>query len=303
MTEPTTPHAFPRAWSVVLWAFFGTTIAGAIANALPMIDTRTGTTIGYYVYPIASAGAALFLLASASRCRGRERWAWMVLGLGVGCWAIGECLWQGYLIGGMEVPYPGIADTAYVMGYPLMTLGVLLLPHLRSGRYERLRLLLDASVGTVAISIVMWVGYLNRLITWDAEAGFLANVINAFYPAGDVVLLLAVMVLALRRSEYRFDPRLISLGLALVATSAADIIYYIQVDLGTYSDGSWLDALWLASYAAFFVAAWYNTRPRPPAEAAYGATHWWQLLVPYGAVISLFTVTLVQIDGTDSLLN
>jgi signal transduction histidine kinase len=303
MTEPTTPRPFPRPVAGLLWLLFGATIAAGIADALPMISADTGTTIGYFMYPLASAGAAIFLIASASRCRGRERWAWVVLGLGIACWALGECIWQGYLIGGIEVPYPGVADIAYILGYPLMTLGVLLLPHVRSGRYERLRLLLDASAGTVAISIVMWVAYLNRVVGWDAGAGFLANTINAFYPAGDVILLLAVMVLALRRSEYRFDPRLIAVALALVGTAAADIIYYVQADDGTYIDGSWVDALWLAGYAAYYVAAWLNTRARPAAETAYGAARWWQLLAPYGAVTALFIVTLVNIDGTDTLLN
>ncbi len=303
MTEPTVPHPFPRFWRATLWLICGTAVAGAVALTIPAVSSSAGVVMGYFLYPIASVASAAFLIGSASRCRGQERWAWIVLGLGVGFWALGECAWQGYVIGGIEVPYPGLADIFYVLGYPLMLAGVLLLPHLRSGRYERLRLTLDATVGTVALSIVMWVTYLSRVVAWDSGTGFLENAINAFYPAGDVILLVAVMILALRRSEYRYDPRLLAISGALVATAAADIIYYAQVEAGTYADGSWLDALWLASYAAFLVAAYLNTRPRPATETTYGTTRWWQLVAPYAAVIALFGLTLSKIDGTDALLN
>ena len=225
----------------------------AVALTIPAVSSSAGVVMGYFLYPIASVASAAFLIGSASRCRGQERWAWIVLGLGVGFWALGECAWQGYVIGGIEVPYPGLADIFYVLGYPLMLAGVLLLPHLRSGRYERLRLTLDATVGTVALSIVMWVTYLSRVVAWDSGTGFLENVINAFYPAGDVILLLAVMILALRRSEYRYDPRLLAISGGLVATAAADIIYYAQVEAGTFPMG----AGWMPCGSAATPPSWW----------------------------------------------
>ena len=197
----------------------------------------------------------------------------------------------------------GASPHAREVSYPLMAAGVLLLPHLRSGRYARLRLGLDAMVGTEPFSIIMWVAYLQDVVVFDSGYSFLENTINAFYGAGDVILLLAVMVLALRRSEYRFDPRLLGLAAGLITAAAADIVYYAQVESGTYADGSWLDVLWLISYGSFIAAALFSTRRRPIAETGYGKARWWQLVAPYGAVIALFTMTLTRIDGTDALLN
>ncbi|MGH8957083.1 MAG: hypothetical protein ACRDVK_00245, partial [Acidimicrobiia bacterium] len=115
------------------------------------------------IYAAASAAAGAALIAAGLANHGRARVAWTLIGGGVACWGLGEIVWviQGAMTG--EIPYPGAADFFYVAGYPLIFAGVACLPYLRPGRYERIRLALDATAGTLSLAAVMWVAYLNQV--------------------------------------------------------------------------------------------------------------------------------------------
>ena len=106
-------------------------------------------------------------------------------------------------IAGTEVPYPGWADVSYLAGYPVIFVGILLMPHVRMMRYERIRLTLDALAGTVALAAIMWTLYLHRVVYFDADAGLLERYVNIAYPFADVVLLVALLLLAIRRTARR----------------------------------------------------------------------------------------------------
>ncbi len=147
-----------------------------------------------------------------------------------------------------------------------------------------------------------WVAYLGDTISFDPEAGFLENWVNVSYPIADVFLLAALMVLILRRSERRFDVRLLGVGLGLALTSIADVVYLLQVTTDSYVDGGQLDALWLISYAAIAAAAFALLTPVSDSEQTYRPPRTWQLMVPYLAVAILFGLTLGRVSGSSAFL-
>ncbi len=252
-------------------------------------------------YAGASMAAGIALTAAGLANKGRARVAWTLIGAGVACWGIGEIVWviQGALTG--EIPYPGVADFFYVAGYPFIFAGVVFLPYLRPGRYERIRLALDATAGTLSLAAVMWVAYLNRVVSVGADP--IETILNLVYPFGDVLLATALMVLAMRRSEDRLDLKVLLVAAGVALTMVADVIFSLQVAADTFVEWTWLDGIWLFSYSAFALAAFMITRPSTASEHAYRPVEGWQLVAPYTAVASLFVIRLLMSSGNSLILN
>lgn len=209
-------------------------------------------------YAIISTTSGLVLLAAALRGRSRTRTAWSLIGAGVLCWGIGEIVWVVQAAATGEVPYPGAADFFYVAGYPLIFIGVIFLPYLRPGRYERIRLAIDATAGAVSLAVVMWVAYLNQVVSLGSEP--VETFLNLLYPFGDVLLAAALMVLAMRRSVQRLDLRVLALAAGVALTTVADVVFSLQTVWETYVEWGWLDGLYLLAYGSFAVTAYILDR-------------------------------------------
>lgn len=274
----------------------------AVGFGLALLTGRsfTNSDVSGVVYTVISCSAGVVLLASALLARGRSRVAWSLIGAGVLAWGIGEAIWQVQAQAG-EIPYPGLADFPYVFGYPLIFAGVILLPYLRPGRYERIRLAIDAVVGTLSLAVVMWVAYLHNV--FGVGSNPVETALNLFYPFGDVLLATGLMVLAMKRSEQRIDMRIFLLAGAVALTTVADVIFSLQTTAETYVAWSWLDGLWLFSYGMFALAGWSVNRSSAPPEGTYSSVNRWRLVAPYSAVAALFIVRLVTSSGNDLVLN
>jgi signal transduction histidine kinase len=279
--------------AVVGWAF-----VGAVMLALQVGGADFSFEFSVWTYAVIPAASGLVLVWAAIGQR-RPGWlAWALIGFGVLAWGIGEIIWVYYSgLLGAEVPYPGWADVFYVGAYPLVFAGVLMLPHVHARKWERARLSLDALAGTVAVSAIMWTFYLKDAIYLDAEAGLLENFVNLAYPVGDLILLVGLLVLATRRSQYQFDGRLLMLALATFLTTVADIAYVFQVEAGTYIDGGRLDALWLVDYGLYAVAAVLVAGPVKLREQADKPARLWPMIAPYTAVAILFALTMGELGG------
>ncbi len=295
-----TRHPALRAAVVIL---LGLSVVSAALLGSGMLSEDAAYNFSQLVYSVVPVCAGTLVVAAAMTLTGRNRVAWITIGSGVLAWGIGEIIWVFYeFVLKTEVPYPGWADVAYVAGYPLMFAGILLLPHVRPRRLERLRLTLDALAGSVAVGAIMWVTYLGDQVYFDPEAGILEQVINLFYAFGDAFLLVGLMILAVRRSTNRFDVRIVGLAAGMVATAIADVLYIPQVEAETYTSGGRLDSLWIIGYAAFAVAGWYLFKPVKTTEQADRASRIWQMGAPYGAIGLLFGLTLWDIGGNASVL-
>lgn len=283
---------------VVGWALVGTiVIALQIGGSDFLFEFSTWT------YAVVPAGSGLVLVLTAVKGRHPATAPWAFIGVGVLCWGLGELIWVYYSgLLGVEVPYPGWADVLYVAAYPFVLTGLLMLPHVHPRRWERVRLLLDALAGAVALSAIMWTFYLKDAIYLDPGVGLLENTVNLFYPAGDLMLLIGLLVLATRRSQYQFDGRLLMLALATFLTAVADIAYVFQVEDGIYVDGGRLDALWLLAYGLFAATAvLIAARPRLR-EQADRPERVWPMIAPYTAVAVLFALTLGELGRQATVL-
>ena len=273
-----------------------------VAFGLAVLAGRSveNTNLAGVVYSFIGAASGLLLLAAASGTRGRARIAWSLIGAGILCWGIGETLWVVVAEAG-EIPYPGPADFFYVAGYPLIFAGVILLPYLRPGPHERIRLAIDATAGALSLALVMWVGYLHDIVGLGSSP--LETFLSLLYPFGDVLLATALMVLTMRRSEQRVDMRIFLLAGGVALTTVADVIFSLQSAAGSYVEWTPLDGLWLLSYGLFALTTWFVTTPSVPEDATYRSMNGWRLAAPYSLVALLFSVHLLTSAGNHLLLN
>lgn len=285
------------------------TVLGALAVVLPVLFAvsigfgllgTSALTVSAIAFVIAPAGAAGSLLSWSRRYEGRERVAWATIGVGVALWWLAEVTWQIYVWGlGVEVPYPSLADVFYVAGYPVVGVGMLLLPHVRLRSLERVRLVLDTFVGTFALIAIAWTMHLSRYVSLDGWS--LEAFLDAFYPVTDLLLLAALLVMSLRPSRYTMDHRMAALAAGVVMMSAADIIYLEQVATDTYVDGGFVDAIWLLGYTGFALAGFLSRRRPQLRDSATRPMSLWQLAAPYLLVGALFLAAASQVVGDDAI--
>jgi len=200
---------------------------------------------------IGPAVATVLLFLAAQHSADREtRLAWRLLGGCILLWTIGEtivCFSE--LILDMELPYPSVADAAYLAAYPFAFAGLLLFPRAPAGGLRRLRLSLDTLIAMVAIATFSCYFVIGELIASSSGESLLADAVNVTYPLADLGLIFSVLVLMGRPG-----PRYLNLPLALLAagfaaTAVADSVFTYAVDISGYASGDFLEIGWVVGYS------------------------------------------------------
>ena len=82
---------------------------------------------GSWVGPVEDAVSAAAVLALWIGLRRRPGWggrSWVYVGLALTCWVVGDLTWDGYAVAGIVRPDVSFADAFYLVGYPLLALGL-----------------------------------------------------------------------------------------------------------------------------------------------------------------------------------
>jgi signal transduction histidine kinase len=288
----------------VPWVFVGVTaLMGMVLLGGGLLDGTAGGVFALGESVVVPFGVGLLLLLVAQRLEGQDRQAWLTIGIGVALRGVGEVVWQIYFVAGNGVPYPSVADGFCLASYPVIFLGVLLLPHLRPRKWERVRLTLDATAGSVALLAIGWSWYLKDMLSHDPAVGLLGNLVNLAYPLVDLILLIAILVLATRRSAHQFDGRLLALGVGLLVLTGADVSYILQLQAGTINQaGSMVGLFYGAACGPLVVCALLVARPAKARDLADRPSRMWPLVVPYTPVLALFALTIGQIGNQRTVL-
>jgi len=193
--------------------------------------------------------AVLFVAAKQSdNYSKRQGIAWGLIAFSALAFALGDTSWAILELGLNEPPFPSIADFFYLLNYPLLLTGVLLLPETSASREEQIKKVLDAGIVMVAALLVFWNFLMGPLVASNADYPFLEQAILLAYPIGDLVLLWALLRIIYKRSHQQeeTDVPAFLLAASLAVTIIADCIYTYQAFIGTYVSGGLLDILWRA---------------------------------------------------------
>jgi diguanylate cyclase (GGDEF)-like protein len=181
-----------------------------------------------------------------------NRLAWALITIGLACWASGDLLWAVWLEDLAHPPYPSIADALYLLEYPAIYGGLLLLMR-RQFRHAGVAVWLDGLV--VGLSTAALGAALIYPDVLAASSSSTAVAVNLAYPLGDLLLLVFIAV-GFALTGWRPGSQWLLLGIGLLVTAGADMVFVYQEANGTYASGRILDTMWPLSMALLALAAW-----------------------------------------------
>ena len=247
------------------------------------------------------ATAGTVIIRGARRLEGRESLAWRWLGVGLITASVGVLVMAVLTVAGADLPAFGPLDSFFLVSYGLVLVGVVALPHAAGRWWVRARALVDGLVGAISVATLTWVfflsGYLQRLS--DVPVG--QRVFAAAYPILDVAILIALLMLSIRRSTYWFDRRLLLISLALIFQTTADFLFAVNGVGELFEETRPTYALFIAAGLSLLAAASIVHKRPVPREFADRPAGRASLIAPYGAatvMVAVLTWHAVRLDPT-----
>ncbi|HKX76358.1 MAG TPA: HAMP domain-containing sensor histidine kinase, partial [Acidimicrobiia bacterium] len=247
----------------------------------------------------AVAGTAFILGARVHR--DRERLAWSVIGAGMILAAVGVLVVG--LIDTLSGPAPafGWHDLIFIGAYGTVIVGFSLMPNLGSVLTGRVRVLLDGLIGASTMAVIIWVFFADGLRLHLLEsATFWEQFAGVAYPLLDSAMVVAAMIVTIRRSSWRFDGRVALIGLGMVLQALADL-NLLSTGVGeAFVDSNPNFALFLIAMLCYLGSAAMVERRPQTREYADRRQPLWSLVAPYGA--AGIAVWLVVIEVAQAAL-
>ena len=190
-------------------------------------------------------GLAIILFALGMH--GRDKRSWLLIGSATLTWGLGMFVWSWYELAlREETPFPSLADLGY-LGYlgmiPLMLMGLLTLPMGRIAPEGRIKAMVDAALIMASIATVSWFAVLGPIFS-QSDATLVEKAIGGAYPAGDVLLMFALIGGVARGWIGRRDPVVIPLVVGIGLFIFADFGFNYLTLHDAYVSGSPIDIGW-----------------------------------------------------------
>ena len=223
------------------------------------------------------------ILASALACltaaiaRGSHRVAWAALAAGMFASVTGDTIYSLAPDLG-AVPVPSASEPFWLAIYPCMYVALIALIRSRIGR-TLWATRLDGLAGGLAIAAVLACVTVSAAVEGSAGAPFWEQATNLAYPVGDLMLLGAI-ISAVGLAGWRIDRLWATLGAAILALEAADLIY--MKSWGGDPGGIVADALVATAFVGLAAAA--TLAPTAPAARLQTAGRGLFVPVAFGAV-------------------
>ena len=204
------------------------------------------------VFNVIGFSAVIAIVAGIRANRPASRLPWYLIALGQLMFVVGDVLAYNYeALFGKPLPFPSIADPAYLMVYPATVVGMLLLIRKRSPGRDWASLL-DAVIVTIGLALMSWI-FLMAPYAHDPKMHLGTKLVSIAYPLGDILMLGVGVRMAV--GSGRRSPAYYLMISAIAATLVTDSIYgWIQLH-GTYNPGDLLDGGWILYYLLMGAAA------------------------------------------------
>jgi hypothetical protein len=183
------------------------------------------------------------------------RRAWLSFGCAMAAWCAGTILWSVFYGGVAHPPYPTFADVLWLLWYPLMAFGMVILIRVRFRTFEVHRWM--DGIAVTLIALVAGFGLVVQPLADEAAHSTLATVVDWGYPVLDVLLIGALLgVYGLL--GWRPDAMWIFIGLGIAACTCADAAFAVQESRGVVESGHY-DFVWTLGALFIAYAAWVRS--------------------------------------------
>jgi len=150
-----------------------------------------------------------------------------------------------------ELPFPSVADGFYLVFYPMLTAGLLLLIRGRAPGRDAASLI-DATIITIGIGLLSWVFLIGPYVRLP-DLSLPQRLVSIAYSLGDLLLLAVAVRLWRTGGSGALASRLLIFG--LFALMAVDTVYGLSLLNGGWQIGGPVDAVWILYYLALGLAA------------------------------------------------
>jgi signal transduction histidine kinase len=254
-----------------------------VADALGAVGLAVGLTT-----------AGVLTIRRSTRLARKERRAWVFLAAGLFSVAAGVIVVAALTTAGVTLPAFGPVDIFFLGGYAMLL--IMFYKLARSDTYGSnwVPTLLDALVGGIALSVLVWTAFYRDLIDGFQGSPAWEQLVAVSYPVIDVAAVIGLMILVIRRSHYRWDPRLVFLALGLAVQIVADFVY-LKGGVGqTFDSAHPQNSLLLLATMCYLTAA--TLVDRAPAKREYPErdTPLAAMMWPYLLAVALLATHVVR---------
>jgi PAS domain S-box-containing protein len=261
--------------------------------------------------PLGLLSGLLCLRKALWRANGpRIRWAWTLLGLAFLFYFAGDVFWlvnDAIVSGGSASP--SWADVPYLLYYPVLLAGLVVLGTTGRPRPETLRAHLDAGVVLVGGFLLVWYFVLRPVLS--TGGGGLADAIAVAYPVGDFLLLIGAATLTIRRGWMRSRTALVALFGGLGVELVCDLFYGSRTISDSYTNGGLLSWGYVVALLLFALAAQqeYHAAGSPSGEGeetaatghGVGVLSYGSIVVGLGVLAYALRGSFASVDGAAAL--
>jgi hypothetical protein len=242
---------WPR-WLLPVWIVLIALVAVEAINELGWIG-RPSSFYEIWIHDavILAAAGLVFLRAALEPV---ARHAWVCFGVAMALWGIGTIGWDVLYGGQANPPYPTFADVLWLLWYPFMIAGMVILVRVRFKNFELLRWM----DGIVVILLVLVAGFglVVQPLANETTHSWVASSVDFAYPVLDVVLIGALLGIY-GLLGWRPDAIWIFIGLGVLASTCADAAFAVQQARGVPENG--YDFVWTLGALLIAYAAWVHS--------------------------------------------
>ena len=207
------------------------------------------------------ASTILFYTAWHSRKRSRRlAMAWLAIAFSIFFFTLGNAFWLG-LVNFLGVdPYPSIADFFFLTSYPLLLLGILLIPYKKNGLMEKVRVYLETVTVVISMGLFLWFFMLKPALLQTNTVDSNQLWVTLTYFSMDTLLFMAIWVLVTHRSSFLGFVSKFQLGVGILFLFLADTLFIVKDLQGVYFEIVRItDILYCFSYISIAMAGLQQT--------------------------------------------
>jgi diguanylate cyclase (GGDEF)-like protein/PAS domain S-box-containing protein len=255
-----------------------------------------------WVFNVISLSSPIAIVVAVRMWKPNARAPWYLFALGQTFFVIGDVITYNYNdFFGTDLPYPSIGDVAYLLVYPCLVGGLLLLIRRRNPGRDR-DSVIDSLIVAIGVGTTQWV-FLMSPVAHDSTSTLIQKLVGMAYPFMDLILLTAVVRLAMGAG--RRAPSMYLMGAAALALFLTDTVYtYYSVTGAVYDQAGYLEAGWGIFYLLWGAAALHpsmrNVSDKAP-DVERGRMSKLRLLLLGGASLIAPGVMLIQLGRADDV--
>jgi hypothetical protein len=155
--------------------------------------------------------------------KGKMPLCFVLFAAGLSLWFLGQTSWALYReLFGIDVPYPSIADLFWLIGYPLIILGLVSYYRLFVAASSLRRMILAGLTSLVFIAVIVTFVVVPSI---DLTGDMVTSIVNVLYPTLDVSMLFAALMLLMLTKGGRISIVWYFIAVASMLNAVGDILF------------------------------------------------------------------------------